>query len=338
MSDVGAPLAAMQATLARLKKDPRVRYAEVRFVEDRTEKLRLRDGRIERATTGNARGIAIRVLGPKTWGFSCTSELAEAAIQRAADRAIETACASSAIVANAVVLPERDPERGAYATNVEIDPTTISLETKLGELDRAVAALKKGGPKIRSAEAWMDWSRVRKHLLTTDACDVAQDFTYGGSGMHVYAVGDDGRAQRRSYPTWGGGDGYQGGYEKIAALDLVGHALGVVDEALALLDAPECPSGTRDLILESSQMGLQIHESCGHPTELDRALGTEISLAGGSFMQPNLLGKLRYGSPHVDLVADATSLGGMGTFGWDDEATPAGKHALVREGSFVDYL
>jgi TldD protein len=85
-------------------------------------------------------------------------------------------------------------------------------------------------------------------------------------------------------------------------------------------------------------VGLQIHESCGHPTELDRALGTEISLAGGSFLQPDLLGKLRYGSPLVDLVADSTSPGGMGTFGWDDEGVLAGKRHLVREGTFVDYL
>jgi TldD protein len=92
------------------------------------------------------------------------------------------------------------------------------------------------------------------------------------------------------------------------------------------------------LLLESSQVALQIHESCGHPTELDRALGSEISLAGGSFMQPGMLGKLRYGSPLVTIVADATSAGGNGTFGWDDEGVPAGKRALIEQGRFVDYL
>ena len=85
-------------------------------------------------------------------------------------------------------------------------------------------------------------------------------------------------------------------------------------------------------------MALQIHESCGHPTELDRAMGSEISLAGGSFLQPDLLGKLRYGSPLVNLVADSTAPGGLGTFGWDDEGVRAGKHPLVQEGMFVDYL
>jgi TldD protein len=184
----------------------------------------------------------------------------------------------------------------------------------------------------------MDWTRLKKHLLTTEGTDVTQDLTYGGCGMHVFAVGDDGRAQKRSYPTWLGGDGFQAGYERVAQLDLAGHAEETRDEAIALLTAPPCPAGRRDLILESSQMALQIHESCGHPTELDRALGTEISLAGGSFMQPSLLNELRYGSREVDLVADATSAGGMGTFGWDDEGTRAGKHPLVREGMFVDFL
>jgi TldD protein len=116
------------------------------------------------------------------------------------------------------------------------------------------------------------------------------------------------------------------------------HVDRLADEAVALLTAPPCPAGTRDVILDSGQMGLQIHESCGHPTELDRAMGTEISLGGGSFLQPDLLGKLRYGSHLVDLVADSTSAGGMGTFGWDDEGTAAGKRHLVHEGLFVDYL
>lgn len=329
---------AMRAVTAKLARDARVRYAEVRLVDDTSERLRVRDGRIERATSGHACGVAVRVLGDKTWGFSCTSDTSEAAVAAAAERAIETARASSPAVPVAVILPERKAEVGTYATKVAIDPFSISLEEKLGVLDRAVAALRRGGAKIRTAEAWMEWTRLVKHVLTTDGCDVAQDFTYGGCGMHVYAVGDDGRAQRRSYPTWGGGDGFQGGYERVAELDLEGNAPRIVDEAIALLTAPECPSAPRDLILESSQMALQIHESCGHPTELDRALGTEISLAGGSFLQPSLLNKLRYGSAIVDLVADATSPGGMGTFGWDDEATPGGAHALVREGLFVDYL
>src|SRR6185312_1228074 len=117
-------------------------------------------------------------------------------------------------------------------------------------------------PKIRSAEAWMEWTRVWKRLLSTEGTDVRQVFTYGACGMQAIAIGDDGVAQRRSHPTWQGGDGFQGGCERVAQLDLLGNADRVADEAAALLDADPCPSGTRDVILESSQVGLQIHESC----------------------------------------------------------------------------
>jgi TldD protein len=194
------------------------------------------------------------------------------------------------------------------------------------------------GKPVQSAEAWMEWTRIDKRLLTTENTDISQCLTYGSCGMSVIARDDAGHPQRRSYPTCQGTDGFQGGYEHIAALDLMAHTDEICDEVIALLSAPPCPTGEIDLILESSQVALQVHESCGHPTELDRALGTEISLAGGSFLQPSLLGKLRYGSEHVDLVADATSPKGMGTFGWDDEGVIAGKHPLVREGMFTDFL
>ncbi len=141
-----------------------------------------------------------------------------------------------------------------------------------------------------------------------------QTFTYGTCGMQVIAIGDDGVSQRRTYPSWEGSEGFQGGYERIADLDLMANVDRIADEAVALLTAAPCPDGVRDVILDSGQVGLQIHESCGHPTELDRALGTEISLAGGSFLQPGLLDKpaLRV-SAMVDLSQhDSTSAGGMG--------------------------
>jgi len=278
------------------------------------------------------------VLGSETWGFACSADSSEAGIVAAAERAHAIARASATAASRAVVFPELAPQRGSYATRVERDPFAVSLEDKLAVLDGPVRALRAGDPRLQSAEAWMDWTRVRKRLVTSEGTDVAHDLTYGACGMHVHAVGDDGVAQRRSYPTWQGGDGFQAGYERIAALDLAGAVDRTRDEVLALLVAPQCPAGTATLLLESSQVGLQIHESCGHPTELDRALGSEISLAGGSFMQPGMLGKLRYGSPLVTIVADSTVPGGNGTFGWDDEGVPAARRALVERGLFVDYL
>jgi TldD protein len=332
------PDAAARAALALLSREDEVRYAEVRFVDERTERLCVRDGRPEQVTTGASRGVGIRVLGARTWGFACTADVTEAGLVRAARAAVGVAKASSRMAPHRVVFPELVGPTGRYETPWVVDPFAVSLEDKMAELERPVLAMLAKGGRIQSAEAWMEWTRLCKRLLSTEGADTIQSFTYGGCGMAVIAIDDAGRTQRRSYPTWQGGDGFQGGYERVAELDLMAHTDRLCDEATALLTAPPCPEGQRDVILESSQMALQIHESCGHPAELDRVLGTEISLAGGSFLQPDLLGNLRYGSSEVDLIADATSPLGMGTFGWDDEGTPAGKHALVERGLFVDYL
>jgi TldD protein len=330
--------APLHAALAWLRKQADVRYAEVRLVDEGSERLRLRDGRPEQVTVEASRGVGIRVLGARTWGFACSADTSEGALLATAARALAIARASGSITHRPVLFPEQPASHGTYETPVAVDPFTVSTEAKLAALDGPVRLLRQGDARLKSAEAWMDWTRQKKRLLTTEGTDVTQTFTFGACGMHVFASSSGGDSQRRSYPTWQGGDGFQAGWERVAALDLAAHTDRVKDEALALLTAPPCPTGSRTLLLESSQMALQIHESCGHPTELDRALGSEISLAGGSFMQPGMLGQLRYGSPLVTLVADATSAGGNGTFGWDDEGVPAGKHALVERGLFVDYL
>ncbi len=332
------PDGALAAAIAWLRRQPDVRYAEVRFVESAGERLRVRDGRPEQVTAEASRGAGIRVLGAKTWGFACSADTSEGSLVGAAARALAIARASAPAVSAPVRFPEQAAAVGRYTTTIAIDPFAVALEDKLAALDAPVRALRAGDKRLVSAEAWMEWTRLHKRLLTTEGTDTTQSFTYGSSGMHVFALGADGVSQRRSYPTWQGGDGFQAGYERIGALDLMAHVDRVKDEALALLTAPSCPAGTRTLLLDSSQVALQIHESCGHPSELDRVLGSEISLAGGSFLQPGHLGKLRYGSPDVTLVADATTEGGNGTFGWDDEGVPAGKRPLVDRGVFVDYL
>jgi len=329
---------ALEAAILWLKAQPDVRYAEARLVDETGERLRVRDGRPEQVTAEASRGVGIRVLGSKTWGFACTADTSEGALLATARRALEIARASGSVATRAVALPEQAAQRGTYATKLAVDPFTVPLETRLAAIDGPARALRTGDARLKSAEAWMDWTRQHKRLVTTEGTDVSQSLTFGACGMQVFTIGDDGRSQRRSFPTFQGGDGFQGGYERIAGLGLDGATDRVKEEALALLTAPPCPAGNTTVILDSGQMGLQIHESCGHPTELDRALGSEISLAGGSFMQPSMLGKLRYGSPAITLVADATSEGGNGTFGWDDEGVPAGKRALVERGLFVDYL
>jgi TldD protein len=130
----------------------------------------------------------------------------------------------------------------------------------------------------------------------------------------------------------------QAGYEFLIELTLPEQAERCADEAEALISAPICPSGTRTIILGSAMLALQVHESCGHPIELDRVLGTEASFAGTSFMTVDELGMLQYGSPAVNITADATFPRGLGTFGWDDEGSPAERFPIIDRGRFVNYL
>ena len=157
--------------------------------------------------------------------------------------------------------------------------------------------------------------------MSSEGHRIAQVIVHTGAGMDATAVGET-ETQRRSYPRAGGQYG-SGGYELVRRLDLVGNAPRVAAEAAALLDAPPCPAAVTDVILEGSQVALQIHESVGHATEVDRILGWEAAFAGTSFLDPAQLGRLRYGSELMHVTADATVPGALGTFGFDDEGTPA---------------
>ncbi len=231
----------LQAALIWLRKQHDVRYAEVRFVEAAGEHLRVRDGRPEQVATDASRGVGIRVLGAKAWGFACSADTSEGEVLAAAERALSIARASAVVARTPVVFPEQPASRGTYETRPAVDPFAIPLETKLATLDSPVRALRAGDARLVSAEAWMDWTRQTKRLMTTEGTDVTQRFTFGACGMHVFALGEGGVSQRRSYPCWQGGDGFQAGWERIGALDLMAHVDRVKDEALALLSAPPAP-------------------------------------------------------------------------------------------------
>ncbi len=326
------------AALAHAKRHPEVTYAEVRWVREKNERLRVRNGAPDGMLRGGRAGFSVRVIARGAWGFACTQAATNGDLARCADQALAIALASATLVTKPVRFPAQDAQRGSYETELAVDPFSVALETKLADLGAAEAELRKNGAPVQSAEAWMSWTELEKLLLTSEGSDIHQRFVHGGAGISVIAVGDDGRMQRRSYPGFPGSEMLQAGYETVDAKALLAAATRIRTEVVELLSADECPEGTRDIVLGSNQLAIQVHESCGHPTELDRALGEEISLAGGSFMQPEDLGKLRYGSPIVTLTADSTAPRGLGTFGWDDEATPAKKSPLVKEGVFVDYL
>jgi TldD protein len=225
---------------------------------------------------------------------------------------------------------------GTYRTPVQVDPFTVPVEQKaalLLEADRRMRSVQEVG----TARGSLVCIREKKTYASSEGASIEQEIIETGGGIVALAVGE-GEMQQRSYPNSFGRDQRTSGYEFIVESDLPGHAEQIATEAAALLTAAPCPSEVTTLILGPTQMALQIHESCGHPVELDRVLGSEAAYAGTSFLTPDKLDSFRYGSAIVNLTADATLPGGLGTFGWDDEGVPAQRVELVRNGLFVGYL
>ena len=193
-------------------------------------------------------------------------------------------------------------------------------------------------PQVTARMANVVFIREERTFANTEGALVTQTIYEAGGGVQATAVGN-GETQRRSYPQSHGRQQGCAGWEYVVAMDLPGNARRTAEEAAELLTADPCPSNIdTDLIIDSSQLALQIHESCGHAVELDRALGDEAAFAGTSFLTPDLLHDFRYGSDHVNITADSTSATGLGTFGWDDEGLPAQVTDIIRNGRFVGYL
>jgi len=313
-----------------------VDYGDVRYVHTALQSIKITNETVDTLTQDVDQGFGIRVLVDGAWGFASSAVCTRGEMKKVANRAILIAKASAMTKREAVKLAPVDPVTGTYETPFVEDPFKVTLSKKIKLLEKVNKILRKN-PKIHVAEATMDFYKTHKIFLSTEGTDIEQNLTESGAGYTATAVGD-GEVQRRSYPNSHRGDWGTGGYELIEKMDMAAHAERVREEAIELLTAPPCPSGQRNIIIDASQMALQVHESCGHPTELDRVLGTEISLAGGSFLTLDKRGKFRYGSDIVNIVADATAQGGLGTFGYDDEGIPAQRFHLINEGMFVGYL
>jgi TldD protein len=311
-------------------------YADVRVVRRLEESISIKTGRVEGVASGESEGFGIRVLVDGAWGFASSHVLTMAEADRVAAEAVRIARASATALRQPTLLDDRPPAHGTYETPLEEDPFSVPLETKIADLlvaDQAAARIK----GIAFTESTYSAQRETKTFAATDGSRTEQVITHVGSGIEANAVDGD-EHQRRSYPDSGGGWG-AGGYEIVRGLGLAGRAEPLAEEAVALLTAPQCPSGRFTIVLDPSQLYLQVHESCGHPTELDRVFGTEASYAGTSFLTTDKLDDgFRYGSDLIDIVADATAPGGMGTFGWDDEGVAAQAVPLIRNGIFVGYL
>lgn len=311
-------------------------YGDARFVDREDEHVVVKSKEVDQLVRSRSRGVGVRAIVDGSWGFSATSTLTPAEIERVAAEAVEVARSSATAQKERVRLAEEPPHRDTYHTPVGKDPFTVPIEQKIDLLTKCCEILDKD-PRVKVSEASFAAWRTNKVFASTEGAEIEQTITCTGGGYTATAVGAN-DTQRRSYPNSFRGNYATAGYEYFEGLNLLDHAERVRTEAVELLDAPECPSGEWDLIILGPQLALQIHESCGHPVELDRVFGTELSLAGGSFLQPELLGNFMYGSKHVNITGDSVRPGGLGTFGYDDEGVKATSTPIIQEGRFVGYL
>jgi TldD protein len=307
-------------------------YADARAVFRRSQSITTKNGNVEAVSDVETEGIGVRVLNGGAWGFAADRRLTDHGARAAALRACAFARAAGG---GHRKLAPLEPQRGVFRTHVEIDPFSVSIGDKVDFCLEAESALAR--PEVKVAEAFARAHLERKVLITSEGSDVEQEVVECGAGIDATAVGDD-VTQMRSYPSAFGGISAQAGWEYVLGLGLAREAPRVGEQAAALLRAPECPAGVTDIVIDAEQTELQLHESVGHPTELDRVLGFEAAYAGTSFLQPADCGSFRYGSEHMHVTADPTTPGGLGTFAFDDEGVPAQPLAIVREGVLVGWL
>ncbi len=310
-------------------------YADARVEQRERETVQVKNGRVEGVERGDDTGIGIRVIADGAWGFAATSDLTATGVALAARTAVRIARAGARVPGAPIELSPLAPVNAEWHSPCKTDPFTVPLEDKVSlllDLDQAMRHHK----EIAVAESQTSCYRTTKTFANSEGSDITQQTTECGGLLQATAVGHD-EVQTRSFPSALEGYHAQAGWEVMGVLELEEGAQRIGKEAVALLTAPECPTDVTTVILDGSQLALQVHESCGHPIELDRVFGTELSLAGGSFLSPDKVG-MQYGSEKVNIVADATAPTGLGTFAYDDEGVPAQRTPIVSEGVFQNYL
>ncbi|MBI5034548.1 MAG: TldD/PmbA family protein [Chloroflexi bacterium] len=314
-------------------------YADIRVVTRLTQRIAVKNGQVEALQQDETLGFGVRVIANGAWGFASSSRLEAKEVERVVSQAVAIAKASAMTKTKDVNIGPKIQSTGVYETPIKTDPFTVSLDEKIGLLLKADAEMRKTkGVKVARGE--MAFQRENKIFASTEGAEVKQEIVESGCGIVAMATDlETGEVQVRSYPNAGGRHQQTRGYEFILEHKLVENAGRVGEETVALLTAEQCPSyDAMTIILDGSQLALQVHESCGHPIELDRVLGSEAAFAGTSFLTPDKLGKFRYGSEFVNITADATIPYGLGTFGFDDEGMPAQKTEIIKNGLFVGYL
>jgi TldD protein len=313
-------------------------YADVRIVAQRSRALTTKNGKVGSASDAESVGMSVRVIADGAWGFAASAELGRDAVEATAAEAVAIAQASARVKRESVRLAPEKPVVAGWSTPYKIDPFSISVGQNI-DLLLGIDTELRSVAGITLAETNLNFNREEQCFMSSEGADIQQTKLSTGAGYAAYAFAEN-EIQKRSYPNSFGGQWQNKGYELVEELKLVENARRIAEQAVALHKADQCPEGKFDIILDSSQLGLQIHESIGHPIELDRVLGMEANFAGTSFLTLDKLRKLKYGSNLVNVVADARQEHGpgLGTFGFDDEGVAAQCTPIITQGLFTGYL
>lgn len=308
-------------------------YSDIRFVENERLVVAVRDGAPARLSHVTGSGFGVRTMFKGGWGFAGSREVSEEAVKRTVETAMKVSKASAIKSVAGVKLAETPAVKGSFESKVKKDPLKVALEDVLDLLISADKAFREKSPHARMTANEFEARRDEKYIATSEGSRIKQKIVFcGGQGQGI--VAKDGMVQRRTYEA----NFMTRGYENIEEQNMVAMAADAGAEAEEILKAVPCPTEVKmDLILDDSHLGLQIHETIGHASELDRVLGREVDMAGMSFLTLEKRGKLRYGSDIVSFTADATLDGGLGSFGYDDECVPAKRVYLVKAGMFQGY-
>jgi TldD protein len=310
-------------------------YADVRAVQTTSEALTLRGEVVEALDSSDSIGVGVRVLANGAWGYAATASLDLNEVVSCARLALDVARAGATTIAKPVELVPEPVHAAEWRTPIAIDPFEVPLEDKVGLLSSATTQMQRV-EGVHVARGTMDAQRVHTLFSSTEGSAIDQTIFHTGAGIEATAVDGD-EVQTRSYPGSFRGHLEAAGYETVERMRLVENAQQCAEEAVALLRAPACPAKETTVVLDGHQVMLQVHESVGHPTELDRVLGMEAAFAGTSFVGIEDTGILQYGSDLITIQSDGTSPGGLGTFGFDDEGVEAQCVDLIRDGVLVGF-
>ncbi len=313
-------------------------YADIRIVTIKDEDISVKLGNISVLEIREKVGFGIRCLADGGFGFAGSYDPTKDEVRRVAELAVRIAKASGATRKNPVELVDEKVATDSYSTSVKKDPFKVPIEEKVSLLVEVDKQLKEYNPEIiKFTKADYRGHSEDKIFSSTEGAYITQRIVFCGGGFSCMAISPGSPPQRRSYPGSFRGDFSTSGYEFFESRDLLGNVERIADEAISLTNAKQCPTEKATVLLDGHQLMLQIHESTGHPTELDRVLGTEAAYAGTSFMTVDKLNSLRYGSEHVTLVSESITPGGLGTYGYDDEGVKSKRVELVKDGLFVGY-